>query len=214
MITSLEDLIDVLRPTLDAAGAEQLESVTRRAWSLSNLLRETLVAGGGGSGPAWVDPVLLFESLAARFGLYAEGRRVRLYVPDAGPRVWADPLQLREVFANLLSNAVRYLDKEPGRVEITARTDGDFCVFGVADNGPGIPAQVRARLFEPFVRGPGKGGQPEGTGLGLYFVRTAVEQGGGRVWVESEPGQGSRFWFTVPRAPRGTPSMGVPPPPS
>ena len=203
MITSLEDLLDVARPQLDAAATEQLESVAKRGWSLSNLLREMLVAGDASRGPTWVDTASIFEHLSARFGLYAEGRTVRLHLPDQAPRVWADPLQLREVFANLVSNAVRYHDKEPGRVEISATVDGDYCVFGVADNGPGIPAAVGERLFEPFVRGPGQAGKPEGTGLGLYFVRTVVEQGGGRVWVDSVPGRGSQFWFTVPRVPPG-----------
>jgi len=81
-----------------------------------------------------------------------------------------------------------------------------FLLFSVADNGPGIPANVRERLFEPFVRGPLQPGRPQGTGLGLYFVRTVIEQGGGRIWVDSEPGQGSRFWFTVPRLPPANPS--------
>jgi signal transduction histidine kinase len=201
MITSLEDLSEVARPQLDAASAEQLDLVAKRGWSLSNLLREMLLSANATSGPTWVETAAVFESLSARFGLYAEGRAIRLHLPNHAPKVWADPLQLREVFANLVSNAVRYLDKEPGRVEIAARSDGDFCVFGVADNGPGIPASVRERLFEPFVRGPAKTGKAEGTGLGLYFVRTLVEQGGGKVWVESAPGQGSRFWFTVPCAP-------------
>ena len=73
----------------------------------------------------------------------------------------------------------------------------------MADNGPGVPEVIRERLFEPFVRGPGVAGRRPGTGLGLYFVRTVVEQGGGRVWVESTPGEGSRFYFTVPRRPPG-----------
>ena len=90
---------------------------------------------------------------------------------------------------------------------VTCREDGDFYLFGVQDDGPGIPEEVRGRLFQPFVRGPAGQGRHPGTGLGLYFVRTIVEQGGGRVWVESEPGRGSCFWFTVPRQPPkgGTP---------
>jgi signal transduction histidine kinase len=202
MITSLEDLLDVARARLDPADATELEAVTRRCWAVSNLLRDTLVAPEGtGGGPSWVDTTALFENLTARFSLYAEGRPVRLHLPEHPPRVWADPLQLREVFANLVFNAVRYLDKEPGRVEISCRPEGDFHAFCVADNGPGVPPAVRERLFQPFVRGPAARGRPEGTGLGLYFVRTVVEQGGGRVWLESTPGQGSRFWFTVPQRP-------------
>jgi len=105
------------------------------------------------------------------------------------------------VFANLVSNAVRYLDKEPGKLEITCQPSGEFYAFCVADNGPGIPESIRSRIFEPFVRGSAARGRPAGSGLGLYFVRTVVEQAGGKVWLESEPGQGSQFWFTVPRVP-------------
>jgi signal transduction histidine kinase len=216
VITMLEDLLDEARPRMEAGAVEQLEGVIRRCWALSAMLGEMLASAQAG-GPSWVDTAPIFENLVARFGLYAEGRAIQLVLPEHPPRVWADPLQLREVFANLVGNAVRYLDKEPGRVEITCRpvnqpgppgissletgTDGAYYLFGVADNGPGIPAAIRPRLFEPFVRGPTPANRPEGTGLGLYLVRTIIEQGGGRVWVESVPGEGSRFWFTVPRGP-------------
>lgn len=199
VITSLEDLLDSARGRLEAGVAGQLDNVTRRCWSLSRLLGEMLAPGCDSNGPGWVETAPIFESLAARFGLYAEGRSIHLHLPEQAPRVWADAQQLREVFANLVANAVRYSDKDVGRVTITCRPEGAFIVFGVEDNGPGIPESIRERLFEPFVRGPAARGQPEGTGLGLYFVRTVVEQGGGRVWVESQPGKGSRFWFTVPR---------------
>jgi signal transduction histidine kinase len=96
------------------------------------------------------------------------------------------------------------MDKEPGSVEIACRPDGDHYVFSVADNGPGIPDSIRGRLFEPFVRGPVPGARRrEGTGLGLSFVRSAIEQGGGRVWVESAAGQGTRVFFTVPAGNNG-----------
>jgi signal transduction histidine kinase len=200
MITSLEDLTDVSRGHLEPGAQEQLESVSKRCWALSGLLGEML-SSAAATGPTWVDTREILETIAARFGLYAEGRSIQLRLPENPPRVWADTLQLREVFANLISNAVRYLDKEPGRVEITCRPDGAFYLFCVADNGPGIPAELTERIFDPFVRGPASADHPEGTGLGLYLVRTVIEQGGGRVWVESSPAEGSRFWFTVPRVP-------------
>jgi len=237
VITTLEDIVDVIKQTPAVNGdlVEQLESIDRRCWSLSTLLGEMLAPvsptpPGARSHPGasedprlgqfggftWVDTGQIFENLMGRFGLYAEGRAIRLDLPDQAPRVWADPLQLREVFANLVSNAVRYLDKDEGRVEVSCRLlrgkdvplpdgghpDGEFYLFGVADNGPGIPSSIRARLFEPFVHGPGTPARPEGTGLGLYFVRTIIEQGGGRIWVDTHPNQGTRFWFTVPTRPR------------
>jgi signal transduction histidine kinase len=201
VITGLEDLQDSAGASMEATAAEQLANVTSRCWKLSELLGEMLAASPTGQGAALVDTGPVFGALNARFGLYAEGRDVKLLLPEKPPRVWADPVQLREAFANLIANAVNYLDKEPGRVEVTWCEDGDFYAFCVADNGPGIPEAIRDRLFEPFVRGPGEAARRPGTGLGLYFVRTVIEQGGGRVWIESKPGEGSRFYLTVPRKP-------------
>jgi signal transduction histidine kinase len=138
--------------------------------------------------------------LRNRFGQYAQGRAIELVLPDQPPRVWADPIQLREVLANLVSNAVRYLDKEPGKIDISYRPAGEFYEFCVADNGPGIPEAWHERIFEPFVRGPAAGRDQAGTGLGLSFVRSVIEQGGGRVWLTSQHGLGSRFFFTVRRS--------------
>ncbi len=209
VITSLEDLCDVAAEAADEGGSlerstvEQMDNVRRRCWSLSNLLGEMLVPSNR-SGPTWIDTNPIFQSLLERFGLYAEGRSIQLELPKNPPRVWADPLQLREVFANLVGNAVHYMDKEQGRVAISWKQNQEGFLFCVADNGPGIPAPIKDTLFEPFVRGPhtplpGRNSIPPGTGLGLYFVRTVVEHAGGKVWVESEPGQGSKFWFTLPR---------------
>jgi signal transduction histidine kinase len=199
IITNLEDLLDEARPRLDPAVAERLEQIGRRCWSLSGLLGEMLAPTAPQDGPTWVETASIFDSLAGRISLHAADKTIELRLPEHAPRVWADPLQLREVFANLVANAVRYGDKERGLVEITCRPNGEFWEFCVADNGPGIPPSIHERLFQPFVRGPAHPGQPAGTGLGLYFVRTVIEQGGGKVWVESEPGRGCRFFFTVPR---------------
>jgi signal transduction histidine kinase len=196
MITSLEDLMETAQPNLDSLSNEQLANVAKRCWSLSGLLGEMLTSTDAG-GPSWVETSKIFETLRARFGLYTQNRDIQLKLPDHAPRVWADPLQLREVFANLVSNAVRYMDKEPGNIEISCRPEGEMYVFCVTDNGPGIPATVRAKIFQPFVHGHKASGK-EGTGLGLYFVRTVVEQGGGKVWLETND-QGSRFYFSVPR---------------
>ncbi len=154
VITGLEDMQDAAGPGMDTADAEQLAALTRRCWKLSELLGEMLTASPAGQGAMLVEVGPIFEALRARFGLYAEGRDVRLALPETAPRVWADGVQLREAFANLIANAVQYLDKDPGRVDVTWAEDGDSCEFRVADNGPGVPEAVRERLFQPFVRGP------------------------------------------------------------
>ena len=201
IITGLEDLLDRVRsgPPFDDVESD-ISRIKDRCWDLSNLLKDMLAASAQG-GPAWVDSGTLFAQIQTRFGLYTSGRKIRLNLPDQPPRVWADPTQLREIFANLLSNSVRYIVAEPGLVQITWRPEGRFVRFGVHDNGPGIPASIQERLFQPFVRGPNA---PEGgTGLGLYFVRSMVEQNGGQIGLEAKESGGAHFWFTVPAGPPG-----------
>jgi signal transduction histidine kinase len=211
MITSLEEIRD-LSP-LEGEPGKELESTLRRAWLMSDLLTEMLTQPRHES-PGRTDTASLMQGLRTRFRLYGMGRDIQLILPESPPPVWADAAQLREVFGNLLANAVRYMDKPHGRIEILAQPfsprdappdcnhpAGDYVLFGLRDNGPGLPEAVRQRRFEPAPQGPGGCGPKEGTGLGLYFVRTLVEQGGGRVWYETQMGKGTCFWFTVPGAP-------------
>jgi signal transduction histidine kinase len=199
IITSLEDLIDRLEAGIFPGDIKvDLRQVRERCWGLTSLLKEMLAAAAQG-GPAWVDIGTVFAQLQTRFSLYAAGRRIRLQLPARPPKVWADPTQLREIFANLVSNSVRYIETEPGLIEITWQADGKMIRFEVQDNGPGIPASILERLFQPFVRGPNS--PTGGTGLGLYFVRSMVEQNGGQIGVEPVAGRGARFWFTVPAEP-------------
>jgi signal transduction histidine kinase len=104
------------------------------------------------------------------------------------------------VFSNLVANALRYSPRG-GTVKVTA-VEGEGAVrFEVADSGPGIPPEYLDRIFEKFFRVPGA--PSGGVGLGLYLSREIVEAHGGRIGVESAPGLGSRFWFTVRPADAG-----------
>jgi signal transduction histidine kinase len=115
------------------------------------------------------------------------------------PRVQGNKVRLREVFGNLLSNAAKFIDRRPGHVTVDVEERDGQCVIIFADNGPGIPAEERERLFAPFRRLAMHRDRP-GSGLGLYFTKNLVTQLGGRIWVESEPGAGSRFHVQLPRA--------------
>lgn len=130
--------------------------------------------------------------------IYSPDSPVELRLPASGVKVWADPIALREIFANLVSNAAKHLDKSTGRIAVEHHDTAESYVFTVADNGPGIPAELQRKIFQPFFRLPGAE-RTEGRGLGLYFVRRLVEQHGGQVWVESVVGQGSRFSFSIPK---------------
>jgi signal transduction histidine kinase len=112
------------------------------------------------------------------------------------PEIIADRVAMEQIFANLLTNAVNYLDPErPGVIRVTGERLSDETVFRVQDNGIGMPAEDLERIFQVFQRA-GALNVP-GEGMGLAYVRTLVRRHGGRIWCESEPGNGSTFVFTV-----------------
>jgi PAS domain S-box-containing protein len=116
------------------------------------------------------------------------------------PTVMADPVQLEQVFANLLANALKYRrDGVPPVVAISARPLGGRWEFAVRDNGIGVAPEYHDRIFEMFRR-LHTHDEYEGTGIGLAVVKKIVERHGGRVRVESTPGEGSTFFFTLPAA--------------
>ncbi|HEX6698909.1 MAG TPA: ATP-binding protein [Solirubrobacteraceae bacterium] len=116
------------------------------------------------------------------------------------PLIRADAAQLERAFANLLENSARYSGGHP--VSVRARVVGPRVLVRVVDRGPGVPAAETARIFEPFYRAPGAANGHRGSGLGLAIVRGFVEANGGRVWVESLPGQGSSFVVELPLEPQ------------
>lgn len=115
---------------------------------------------------------------------------------DPLPTVHGDPLQLGQVLQNLISNAVKYRSLESPRIHVAAERCGNEWVCSVKDNGLGIDPQYKELIFGIFKRLHGK--QYPGTGIGLALVKRIIERHGGRVWVESEPGQGSQFFFALP----------------
>jgi signal transduction histidine kinase len=125
-------------------------------------------------------------------GIELEVRRA-----DGDYLVNADAARVEQVLGNLLSNAVKFT--EPGgRVTLEARADGDHALLVVRDSGPGIPHERMAHLFE--VGWQANPGDRRGLGLGLAIAKGLVEEHGGRIWVDSAPGQGSSFSFTLPAA--------------
>ena len=112
--------------------------------------------------------------------------------------VEGDERRIRQVVFNLLSNAVKFTPRG-GQVDVSTRRVNGEVVVAVRDTGPGISADDQARIFEEFQQAKATNGErPEGTGLGLALSKSLVELHGGRIWVESQPGAGSTFTFTLP----------------
>jgi two-component system phosphate regulon sensor histidine kinase PhoR len=139
------------------------------------------------------------EELAPR--IRERGFDVRVY-GDGAPRAFADPRAVEQILQNLLDNALKYSDTGK-RIDVRVRAEGTSVRVDVADFGPGIPEADRARIFERFYRvDRGRSREQGGTGLGLAIVKHLVQASGGEVWVESTPGEGSTFSFTLPAADR------------
>lgn len=118
---------------------------------------------------------------------------------DTLPTVVAEEVLLTQLFQNLISNSIKYRGKEIPRIHVSAERTGDGWLFSVRDNGIGIDPQDRDRIFGMFKRLHGS--EIPGTGIGLAICKKVIEREGGRIWVESEPGRGATFKFTIPSSP-------------
>jgi Na+/proline symporter/signal transduction histidine kinase len=131
-----------------------------------------------------------------------KGITVELALPETGPVVLADRDRLMQVMINLLSNAVKFVVPGSGHIKVGAGRTATGVRVTVTDNGAGIHHEDQGLIFEKFRQGTGDHGvlidKPQGTGLGLPICRQIVEYFGGRLWVESEPGKGACFLFTLP----------------
>ncbi len=124
---------------------------------------------------------------------------IRVEIASPLPVLTAEPTRMRQLFQNLISNAIKFMDKPEGIVRIArTMTDGAWC-FSVSDNGPGVERRHQENIFQLFQTLAPRD-RIEGTGVGLALAKKIVELYGGRIWIESTPGHGSTFFFTLPHA--------------
>jgi light-regulated signal transduction histidine kinase (bacteriophytochrome) len=120
---------------------------------------------------------------------------------DSLPTLHADQSHVIQLFQNLLSNAIKYRGTEPPQIHVSAKRDGNHWLFSIQDNGLGIEPKYHKQIFGIFQRLHGR--ELPGTGIGLAVCQRILERHGGRIWVDSEPGKGSTFYFTLPLSPTG-----------
>jgi signal transduction histidine kinase len=171
---------------------------------MQTLVRDLLTfahaAQAGESAPRLVDAgEVLGKTVESLSALVEETGAVITSEPM--PLVSVPEAHLQQVFQNLLSNSIKYRSEAAPRIGVAVRPLDGFYLFSVRDNGIGIEPQYFDRIFGLFKRLHARGAYP-GTGLGLAITRRIVETYGGRIWVESEPGKGATFLFTLPAADR------------
>ncbi|GEM_PF-2430314 len=195
--------LEEYEPKLDEQGKEYLRSIRASGARMRQLVDDLLRLSRIGRRRYPPEEVafgdLLKEVLTSLEFTIAAKSAVITAQPDL-PRVVCDRVRMAELLQNLLSNALKFSGDRTPQVEVGSRATEEGHLFWVKDNGVGIAAQDFPRVFEIFQRlDPGT----EGTGLGLTICKRIVENHGGRIWVESEPGKGSTFFFTLPRQPVG-----------
>lgn len=191
---------------LDERGQEYLRRLVgasvRMQEQIEDLLRYSRVGTQGGQfrrTPAAEAVAKAVENLRA--AVDESGARIEVGVL---PVVYADPVQLAQVFQNLIGNALKFRKEAPPRVHITSGAVPEGHQFTVADDGIGIEPQFFERIFQLFQRLHTRDAHP-GTGIGLALCKKVIDRHGGRIWVESQPGQGSAFHFVLPACPPETP---------
>jgi signal transduction histidine kinase len=212
-LTSIRAFSEILsdNPQLDPEQRSKfLGIITRESERLTRLINQVLdlakiESGAADWHPSEVDMREVLEDAAAALSQIYKERRITLEmkVPEHLPLVMADRDRITQVALNLLSNAANFCDKTDSRVSVALIEESAALRVEIADNGVGISPADQTMIFEKFRQvSDTPSGKPRGSGLGLAISREIIHHFGGRLWVTSVPGQGSKFSFSLP-LPRG-----------
>jgi PAS domain S-box-containing protein len=187
---SSEDLKTMLLQAME--GAQSLNIIVDNLLELSRYQSDRLSLQ-----KELVDTGKIVQSLLGKSKAFTGKHRLVIDIPDELPRAKADKVRVELILTNLLTNAVKYSD-EGTEIRISAGATANNLTMSVSDRGIGISPQQQAELFRPFERLEDAARPAKGLGLGLLVCKRLVEAHGGAIWVESEPGKGSVFSFTLP----------------
>jgi PAS domain S-box-containing protein len=197
-------VLRVQRPEPEPRMARSIAIIERAATRLDRLIQDLLAVTRIEAGRLSVERArvpteqIVLEAVEAQMGLASSASlELQLEMAPDLPDLWADRDRLLQVFENLISNAIKFTERG-GRVVVAAATRQGQVLFRVTDTGAGITAEDLPHVFDRFWQG--RNARRAGAGLGLPIVKGIVEGHGGRVWIESSPGRGSTFFFTVPVA--------------
>lgn len=182
----------------DAQGKEHMRLLISRVHRMGSLIDGILQYSRVGREGGTLREVDLNAAVAEVVDLLAPPPPIVVTVAPGLPVLWTEPTRIRQVFHNLVSNAINYMDKPEGRIEVACSDAAACWRFSVADNGPGIERRHFERIFQLFQTLAPRD-RIESTGVGLALVRKIVEMLGGQVWLDSVPGTGSTFHFTIPK---------------
>lgn len=183
---------------LDDQGKEHIRLLVSRVHRMGNLIDGILQYSRVGrvkEAPVAMDVERVIREVIE---LIAPPENVTIEIEAPMPTIVAEPTRVQQIFQNLLSNAIKYMDKPRGEIRIACSDEGDRWKFSVKDNGPGIESRHFEKIFQLFQTLAPRD-RIESTGVGLALVKKIVELYSGRIWLQSRPGEGSTFFFTLPK---------------
>ncbi len=193
-------IADDFKDKVDEQGRFYIERVRMNASRMQNLIEDLLEISRIERKKNLFEEIEaeeLIDEVKMRLEYRIEEKNAGIIIKNKLPKVYCDRIRLTEVFANLISNALKFNDKPEPFIEIGSQLKDGFYEFYVKDNGPGIEEQYFDKIFEIFQR-LGKREDNEGTGAGLTIVKKIVQMHKGRIWVESKLGEYTTFYFTIP----------------
>ena len=186
---------------LDETSQSYVGNILTAAGAMRELVESVLEhrqSSYGAVAPAWLNGNELVVAVLRRLQRELDSAGASVQIGSL-PTVFADRVQLGRVFQNLIANAVHAAHQgRPLTIAVTSRRLGTAWEFAVTDNGVGVLAEDRNRIFELFQRGTGEGQRSTGHGMGLAICRTIIERHGGRIGIEKASSGGARFTFTIP----------------
>ncbi len=194
-------LLEDNKDDLDQQATEYLEILVRSAERMRQLIEDLLELSRIGrvrQQHDWIDLNLLLREVLEDLSTAIADRQAQLRIEPELPSVYGDKVRLRQLFANLISNALKFNNDQAPVVEVGFRPGTLTNTFYVRDNGPGIDPRYHEKIFQIFQR-LGHRDEVEGTGAGLTICRKIVEDMGQEIWIDSEEGQGATFLFKLPR---------------
>ena len=195
-----------LDPDADEFIGFAVDGVNRMKRLITDLLAYSRV-GTRAKEPRALDCAAVLENVLANLRATLEESGGEVALPELLPVVLGDELQLEQLLQNLLGNALKFRRRDvPPRIQLAVESMDGAWLFSVRDNGIGIEPEYFQRVFVIFQRLHAKDEYP-GTGIGLAICKKIVERHGGRIWLESTPGQGTTFFFTLPAAPTAPPPL-------
>ncbi|UTW62254.1 HAMP domain-containing histidine kinase [bacterium SCSIO 12741] len=192
-------LLQLIQVQKGASSPEEMEEylalIQTCAEQMKSLIEDILSYSTSALGDQEMDRIDIQELIDEISHSYESDGNIRIQLEETPPVLLFNRVALRQIFQNLIDNAIKFCDKSNCLITIGFEQHGEMLQFSVTDNGPGIDPQILEQVFQLFFKSDQEG--KEGSGIGLATVKKLVEEWGGKIWVDSEKGKGTTFFFTL-----------------